>query len=140
MTCCPAPQKPHRKRTRSSGEQRGTVRPVQRPSWFQHSAASRADGSTGWAARPYRLVSGGDVRQHARMVTPFVNAQGEPEDGPYPCPCCGFLALGERSTFEICSVCFWEDDGQDGLTSPAGINVIGRRRIPAIGTGLRTAR
>jgi cysteine-rich CPCC protein len=29
------------------------------------------------------------------------------------CPCCGFLTLTERSAFEICPVCFWEDDGQD---------------------------
>jgi Cysteine-rich CPCC len=29
------------------------------------------------------------------------------------CPCCGFWALTERNAFEICPVCFWEDDGQD---------------------------
>ena len=29
------------------------------------------------------------------------------------CPCCGYLTLGERGGFKICSVCFWEDDGQD---------------------------
>ena len=30
----------------------------------------------------------------------------------YPCPCCGYLTLGERppGTYEICSVCGWEDD------------------------------
>ncbi len=30
----------------------------------------------------------------------------------YPCPCCGFLTIGEQSpgTFEICPVCDWEDD------------------------------
>ena len=27
------------------------------------------------------------------------------------CPCCGYLTLDERGTFEICPVCFWEDDG-----------------------------
>ncbi|MFC9672663.1 CPCC family cysteine-rich protein [Streptomyces sp. NPDC056949] len=47
------------------------------------------------------------------MVTPFVNAHGKAEDGPYRCPCCGFLTLDERGNFEICDVCFWEDDGQD---------------------------
>jgi hypothetical protein len=31
----------------------------------------------------------------------------------YPCPCCSFRTLGERGGFEICPVCFWEDDGQD---------------------------
>ncbi|MEV8352391.1 CPCC family cysteine-rich protein [Streptomyces niveus] len=44
------------------------------------------------------------------MNTPFLNIQGKAEDGPHPCPCCGFLTLGERSSFEICPVCFWEDD------------------------------
>ena len=30
----------------------------------------------------------------------------------YECPCCGFLTLSEPppGTFEICPVCFWEDD------------------------------
>ena len=31
----------------------------------------------------------------------------------YRCPCCGFRTLGTRGGFEICAVCFWEDDGQD---------------------------
>jgi cysteine-rich CPCC protein len=29
------------------------------------------------------------------------------------CPCCHHFTLGERGEFEICPVCFWEDDGQD---------------------------
>lgn len=32
------------------------------------------------------------------------------ETAMYPCPCCGFLTLGERGVFEICPVCDWEDD------------------------------
>lgn len=30
----------------------------------------------------------------------------------FPCPCCGYLTLGERppGTYEICPVCCWEDD------------------------------
>jgi hypothetical protein len=31
----------------------------------------------------------------------------------YPCPCCGCRTLDERGGFDICPVCFWEDDGQD---------------------------
>ena len=30
-----------------------------------------------------------------------------------PCPCCGYRTLVERAAFEVCPVCFWEDDGQD---------------------------
>lgn len=29
------------------------------------------------------------------------------------CPCCGYLTLGERAAYDLCPVCFWEDDGQD---------------------------
>ena len=29
------------------------------------------------------------------------------------CPCCHNVTLGERGAWEICPVCFWEDDGQD---------------------------
>lgn len=31
----------------------------------------------------------------------------------YSCPCCGYPTLEERSGFEICPICSWEDDGQD---------------------------
>ena len=34
-------------------------------------------------------------------------------DALYPCPCCGFKTLSERGGFDICQVCYWEDDGQD---------------------------
>ncbi|WP_081768446.1 CPCC family cysteine-rich protein [Hymenobacter swuensis] len=29
------------------------------------------------------------------------------------CPACGYPTLGERAGYEICSICEWEDDGQD---------------------------
>ena len=36
-------------------------------------------------------------------------------DPSHPCPCCGNRTLGERASYEICPVCFWEDDGQGDL-------------------------
>jgi Cysteine-rich CPCC len=33
----------------------------------------------------------------------------------HACPCCGHRTLAERAGFEICPVCFWEDDGQDDV-------------------------
>lgn len=36
------------------------------------------------------------------------------EDAGRPtCPCCGYPTIAERGAFEICSLCAWEDDGQD---------------------------
>jgi hypothetical protein len=31
----------------------------------------------------------------------------------YPCPCCGYRTLTELGAFEMCPVCWWEDDGQN---------------------------
>lgn len=28
----------------------------------------------------------------------------------FACPCCGCLTLDERCAYDICPVCFWEDD------------------------------
>ena len=28
------------------------------------------------------------------------------------CPCCGYLTLSARNTYNICKLCNWEDDGQ----------------------------
>ena len=30
-----------------------------------------------------------------------------------PCPCCRYPTVGEKAGYEICPICFWEDDGQD---------------------------
>jgi methylenetetrahydrofolate reductase (NADPH) len=32
---------------------------------------------------------------------------------PLRCPCCQCKTLGVRGAYEICAVCFWEDDDQD---------------------------
>jgi Cysteine-rich CPCC len=35
------------------------------------------------------------------------------QKGLYPCPCCDYFTLPRQvpNSFEICPVCFWEDDG-----------------------------
>lgn len=35
------------------------------------------------------------------------------DEKTYRCPCCQYKTLFGRGEFEICPVCFWEDDGQD---------------------------
>lgn len=31
----------------------------------------------------------------------------------FSCPCCGYPTLAERGGYDICHICWWEDDGQD---------------------------
>ncbi|WP_419795509.1 CPCC family cysteine-rich protein, partial [Staphylococcus haemolyticus] len=28
----------------------------------------------------------------------------------HPCPCCGYRTLPTRTMYDLCPVCFWEDD------------------------------
>ncbi|PNU20894.1 hypothetical protein C2E25_04700 [Geothermobacter hydrogeniphilus] len=34
-------------------------------------------------------------------------------NGHTTCPCCGYPTLEFRGAFDYCSICHWEDDGQD---------------------------
>ncbi|MFK4005076.1 CPCC family cysteine-rich protein [Qipengyuania sp. NPDC077563] len=43
----------------------------------------------------------------------FENVYKSAGEEPHQCPCCFNLTLSERGGFDICPVCFWEDDGQD---------------------------
>ena len=48
------------------------------------------------------------------MPTEFFNVSRLPQSGvKYACPCCRYKTLDERGGFEMCPVCWWEDDGQD---------------------------
>jgi len=45
---------------------------------------------------------------------PFENVYKPPVPGVlYSCPCCRYKTLEERGVYDICQICFWEDDGQD---------------------------
>lgn len=55
--------------------------------------------------------------EHARWLTRFAEniarLHAQSPKLPLRCPCCGCRTLSERGGFEICPVCYWEDDGQD---------------------------
>jgi hypothetical protein len=40
----------------------------------------------------------------------------------FPCPCCNYLTLDSKGRYEICPVCFWEDDGSADLDRYSGPN------------------
>ena len=61
-----------------------------------------------------------ELERWRRWFDGYVRALGEnpvvqpaSEGKRSACPCCRFLTLHERGGFEVCKVCFWEDDGQD---------------------------
>ena len=37
------------------------------------------------------------------------------------CPCCGYRTLDEPASYDICNVCWWEDDGQDNENADIGM-------------------
>jgi hypothetical protein len=50
---------------------------------------------------------------HVEQMTSNSVHSGEGTAGPFGCPCCGCRTLDERGGYDICPICFWEDDGQD---------------------------
>jgi hypothetical protein len=61
---------------------------------------------------------------------------------PAICPCCGAASLEEQGVWEICTVCWWEDDGQgdhnadDVLGGPNGGQSLTRARINYLTHGI----
>ncbi|CAN5520199.1 hypothetical protein BH09VER1_BH09VER1_51490 [soil metagenome] len=46
-------------------------------------------------------------------VPPHADADATEETHPVRCPCCAYHTITKRAGFELCPVCWWEDDGQD---------------------------
>lgn len=51
-----------------------------------------------------------EVKNRKKSLDTNIEALAEGE--PYRCPCCGFRTLDAQGNFDVCPVCFWEDDGQ----------------------------
>jgi hypothetical protein len=67
-----------------------------------------------------------------------MSERGVGVNGKFQCPCCLHFTLHERSSYEICPVCFWEDDGWLDEDEESGPNHItmgeGRESYKAIGS------
>ena len=42
--------------------------------------------------------------------------------GSVPCPCCALPTLAARGEYEMCPVCWWEDDGTDDPEEESAAN------------------
>ena len=62
-------------------------------------------------AQPKDAAPGASMFRAMKIPDRFLRGPGEPI-GAFPCPCCHFLTLDEPppGTYEICSICGWEDD------------------------------
>ncbi|WP_278378636.1 CPCC family cysteine-rich protein [Chryseobacterium arthrosphaerae] len=50
-----------------------------------------------------------------------INVNGVPEE-LFPCACCNYKTIKEKGNYEICKVCFWEDDGNDDNSKYSHVN------------------
>src|SRR5262249_34338661 len=87
-----------------------------------------------------------DAEPAVERRAPLTDAELLPH-GMLACPCCGHATLSERNVYEICGVCFWEDDGQDNANaaeSRGGPNPVslaqGRANYPAFGASIERDR
>jgi hypothetical protein len=53
-------------------------------------------------------------RNMADSLTAPAPAPSAPIRMKFRCPCCGARTLTMPTVMELCPVCWWEDDGQDG--------------------------
>lgn len=66
-------------------------------------------------------------RAHPLSLVPKLRVHGFLR---YPCPCCGLPTIDEPGIYDICAVCWWEDDGHDG-ESPYSPNRVSLARARA---------
>jgi hypothetical protein len=76
------------------------------------------EGLVGAHEPPRGLLNFLRVRAAANWKPPFtapepVQHEGEPPTNAAQCPCCDYFSLSSRGEYEICELCFWEDDGMD---------------------------
>lgn len=105
----PPPPGPGRRPRESAPS--ASVTPVTAPQWLRRLLRRRNTGSIS-----YTTVAPTGGRQAAtadKRRPPVVDVVRGPEEGPYQCPCCAAVTLPARGAYELCPVCFWEDDGQD---------------------------
>ncbi len=66
-------------------------------------------------ARSHRFASNAYLASELKRVTGAETTVTGVEPG-HPCPCCGLRTLEEMGAYDICPVCWWEDDGADTRT------------------------
>ncbi|WP_205830730.1 MULTISPECIES: CPCC family cysteine-rich protein, partial [Microbispora] len=63
--------------------------------------------------RPKKSSGGIEVFKEYVEITTNRSMHAPEGSCPHACPCCGYLTLDSRGWYQICPLCFWEDEGQD---------------------------
>jgi hypothetical protein len=67
-----------------------------------------------------------------RRRSPAWTRYGQGVADRFVCPCCGYRTLSEQGTYEICTVCWWEDDPDEDpelqIAGPNGMALAEARR------------
>ena len=64
--------------------------------------------------QPQEKSTSEELAQRKAWFKEYTTGQDDqPEGLPLRCPCCYCRTLSERGSFDICPICYWEDDGQD---------------------------
>ncbi|MGW6571573.1 CPCC family cysteine-rich protein [Streptomyces sp. NPDC054945] len=91
---------------------------VAAPRRHKTASACRSTSAAVASDRAHALSVGTGIRhlvtsEDSAPAPQWCNIVLGPENGPYACPCCGCRTLEARGAHAICTVCYWEDDGQD---------------------------
>lgn len=53
--------------------------------------------------------------------------------GEYKCLCCGYMTLDSRAEYDICPVCFWEDDAYLAISNDSITSLYYADKLPTEG-------
>lgn len=84
---------------------------------LQHTASQHS------RSRPIRPH---DKPQLSRTTAVYTFPMRADHDAKHACPCCRYLTLPEINAWEICPICFWEDDPvqREDPQSSGGANTV----------------
>jgi hypothetical protein len=75
-----------------------------------------------WLVEKYKGVRNEFLSSEiSSVLSDSISVSGEQEE-LFCCPCCNYKTLEERGQYEICRVCFWEDDGNDDGAKYSSVN------------------
>jgi hypothetical protein len=86
--------------------------------WYRFLEEGGWDQRTGWkvellSPEEARRLRDFIVREYGSDTYACCLRSLESEMPRFQCPCCDFFTLDARGEYDICPICFWEDDGID---------------------------